>query len=218
MVTRAHSRSAGIVALVTAALLTASMVLFQGGPPASNPSSLLNWFAAESWYVQGASLLWLLAMLALVAFAVGFREAMWATMFDRSWITVLFVQGAAVFATVAVVATAVTWAVTTQAAAGTIEPQLAATVWGVAQTLLLFATWGLTAPLLVISLALWRHSGLGRVAACTAVLVAAALVVPATWAVGLFAFAGWMAFVGMTLLVPAPKQIRQPAVEPSDIS
>lgn len=218
MVTRAHSRSAGILALITAALLTASLVLFQGGPPTSNPPGLLNWFAAESTSIQAAAILWLLAMLALVAFAVGFREAMWATMFDRSWITVLFIQGAAVFATVAVVATAVGWALATQAAAGTIDVELASAVWAVARTLLLFATWGLVAPLLVVSMALWRHSTLGRVGALAAVLVAGALLVPITWAGGLFAFAAWMAFVGATLLVPGSAHVSAPAQASSEIS
>lgn len=207
MVTTAHSRSAGLLALVTAGLLTTSLVLFEGGPPASNPGGLLRWFAAESTAVQAAAILWLLAMLTLVAFAVGFREAMWVTMFDRSWITVLFVQGAAVFATVAVVATGVGWALASEAHAGTIDVELATVVWAVARALLRFATWGLTAPLLVVSLALWRHSTMGRVAALSAVLVAAALLVPVTWAGALFAFAAWMAMVGATLLVPGHRSV-----------
>lgn len=218
MVTRAHSRSAGILALLTGGLLTASLVLFQGGPPASNPAGLVNWFAAESTLVQASALLWLLAMLSLVAFAVGFREAMWATMFDRSWITVLFIQGAAVFATVAVVATSITWALAAQASAGTIDAQLASAVWGVARTLLLFATWGLVAPLLVVSLALWRHSTMGRVAALSAVVVAAALLVPVTWAGALFAFAAWTGFVGATLLVPTNGAVPVTARSTSDVT
>lgn len=218
MVTRAHSRSAGILALVTAALLTGSLVLFQGGPPSANPAGLLNWFAAESISVQAAAILWLLAMLTLVAFAVGFREAMWATMFDRSWITVLFIQGAAVFATVAVVATAIGWALAAQADAGTIAPDLASSVWEVASTLLLFATWGLTPPLLIVSLALWRHSTMGRVGALSSLLVAAALLVPWTWSVGLFGFAAWIAFVGATLLVPMPRSVPRTADSTSDVS
>lgn len=218
MCTRSHTRAAGIVAMITAAFLTASLVLFQGGPPSSHPNGVLNWFGAESTSVQAAAILWLLAMLGLIAFAVGFREAMWATMFDRSWVTVLFIQGAGVFAMVAVVATAVAWALAGQASAGTIEAPLASTIWAVARTLLHFATWGLTAPLLVVSLALYRHSTLGQVAAFSSVLIAAALLVPFTWTVGLFSFAGWMGLVGLLLVLPTDEHSHHLTVSTADIT
>lgn len=206
MVTRRDLGMAGLAAILTAGLVTASLVLFGGGPPSPHPNAVLDWYADHALRVQVSALLWLLGMLMLVAFAIGFREAMWATVADRSWITVLFVQGAGVFATVAVVSSAVAWALASQAAAGNIGAELATTVWGVERTMLRFATWGLTAPMLVVSLALYRHSTLGQLCALAAVLVSVGLLVPLTWAPALYAFAAWLALTGATLLVPSVRR------------
>lgn len=211
MVTGRDLRVAGVAALLTGGLLAASLALFQGGPPSSHPNAVLAWNAANATVVKISAVTWLLAMLGLVGFAIGFREAMWATVLDRSWMTVLFVQGAGIFATVAVVSAAVGWALADQAGAGVIDADLAGTVWSLETALLRFATWGLTAPLIVVGAALARHSTLGQICAVAAVLVAAALLVPLTWGVGLFAFAAWLGLAGVTLLVPRPIRVDEPA-------
>ena len=212
MVTRSDLRVAGLAALLTAALLTASLLLFQGGPPSSHPNAVLSWHAANAGALKLGAVVWLLAMLGLVGFAIGFREGMWATVLDRSWMTVLFVQGAGIFATVAVVSAAVGWALADQASAGTLTAEMAGMVWSVELALLRFATWGLTAPLIVTGAALARHSLLGQVGAVASVMVAVALLVPLTWYVALYAFAGWLAFAGVTLLVPRQNRVREPAL------
>lgn len=211
MVTRSDLRVAGVAALLTGGLLTVSLVLFRGGPPSSHPNGVLTWHAANAGALKLSSVAWLLAMLALVGFAIGFREGMWATVLDRSWMTVLFVQGAGIFATVAVVSAAVGWALADQAAAGTLSAEMAGMVWSVELALLRFAAWGLTAPLIVVGAALARHSTLGQVCAVAAVLVAGALLVPLTWGVGLYAFAAWLGLAGVTLLVPRPSRVNEPA-------
>lgn len=209
MVTRSDLRMAGIAAVATSGLLILSLVLFQGGPPSGHPNGVLAWYGREAPLIRLSAVTWLLSMLGLVVFAVGFREAMWATVLDRSWVTVLFVQGAGVFATLAVVAAAIGWALADQAAAGTISAELAGTVWGVERTLLRFASWGLTVPMVVIGLALYRHSALGQICSLAAVIVAGALLMPFSWGVGLYAFAGWLLLAGITLLVPASGRIRE---------
>lgn len=211
MVTGSDLRMAGVAALLTGGLLAASLVLFQGGPPSSHPNAVLAWNAANAGMIKTSAVTWLLAMLCLVGFAIGFREAMWATVLDRSWMTVLFVQGAGIFATVAVVSAAVGWALADQAAAGVIDADLAGMVWSLETALLRFAAWGLTAPLIVVGVALGRHSTLGQISAVAAVVVAAALLVPLTWGVGLYAFAGWLGLAGVTLLVPRPSRVNEPA-------
>lgn len=211
MVTRSDLRTAGVAALLTGGLLAVSLAMFQGGPPSSHPNAVLAWNAENAPMLKASAVTWLLAMLGLVGFAIGFREAMWATVLDRSWMTVLFVQGAGIFATVAVVSAAVGWALADQAAAGTIDAELAGMVWSVELALLRFASWGLTAPLIVVGAALAHHSTLGQISAVAAVLVAAALLVPLTWGVGLYAFAAWLGLAGVTLLVPRPARTREPA-------
>lgn len=209
MVTRGSIRGAGVLALGTAALLAGSQVLFQGGPPSSNASSLVRWFTAHSTTVPAAAVLWLLAMLGLGIFAVAFREAMWATVLDHPWVTPLFVQGSAVCGTLAVVATAGTWALTTQASAGTIDPVQALTVWEVADALLRFATWGLAPPLVVAAIALWRHSALGHLAAIAGLLLAAALLAPMDRTLVLFGFSAWLGLVGAALLIPTQPGVHE---------
>ena len=69
-------------------------------------------------------------------------------------------------------------------------------------TLWRFATWGLTVPLLVVGLVLHRYSTLGQFGAVTSVMVAAALLFPATWAAALYAFAAWLVLAGVTFARP----------------
>lgn len=209
MVTRSSLRLAGIAAIATAALLTASLVLFAGGPASASSNGALTWFSEHADEVRISSALWLASMLSLVVFAIGFREAMWASVLSRPWMTVIFVHGAAVFATVAVVAAAVGWALADQASANAISPELAGTVWALERTLLRFATWGMTAPLIVVGLALYSHSLLGMAATVGAFAVAATLLIPLTWSVGLFAFCGWLILAGLTLLVPGSGKVRK---------
>lgn len=200
MVTRVEQRSAGLTALATAGLLAGALALFRTGPASDHGGAVLNWHAANAVNVRISAVLWLLAMIGLVGFAVGFREALWATAIDRSWVVTLLVQGAAVFATVVVVATAVGWALTDLAVAGHVSGELAGSIWAVERALLRFASWGLTVPVLLVGIALYRHSVLGQIGAVGGVFVVAALLIPLTWGVGLYVFAGWLAFAGLTLL------------------
>ena len=202
MFSRYQLRATGIIALVTGALLLASLLLFQGGPTSGRPNAVLSWFTRHATEVRIGSVLWLLAMIGLVAFAIAFRESMWLTVVDRSWVTVLFVQGAAVFATVVVVAAALGWALADGTESGTFGAELAGAIWGIERMLLRFASWGLTVPLVVVGLALTRHSLLGKISAAAAVVVAVTLLVPFTWGPALYAFAAWLALAGTTLLMP----------------
>jgi hypothetical protein len=214
MGTRMQLRVAGVLALLTAAFLGGALVAAGGGPPSTHPNGILSWHAGNATQVQLGAVLWLLAMLGLVAFAVAFREAMWASVADRSWATVLFLQGASVFATIAVVSAAMAWSLAHQAGAGTIEADLAATVWSLEQALLRFATWGFTVPLGVVALALFRHSVLGQVCAVAAAVIAAALLVPLTWSAALYAFPAWLLLAAITLLLPwSPAHASVPASE-----
>jgi hypothetical protein len=214
MVTRADMRSAGVLGLATAGLLGASLAFGQGGPPADHPNAVLAWLADQAVAIRVSALLWLLAMLGLVVFAVRIREALWTTTFDRSWLTVLFVQGAGVFATIAVVAAAITWGLADQAAAGAVNAELAGTVWALQQILLRFATWGFTVPLVVVGAALYRYSVMGQVCAAAAILVAIALLIPLTWHAALYAFCVWLALAGLTLLVGSRPKARHPQLVP----
>jgi hypothetical protein len=210
MGTQGELRTAGLAALLTAALLSAALFLVGGGPPSEHGSAVLTWHAENVTAVKVGSLLWLLAMLGLVVFGVSFREAVWASVADRSWTTILFVQGATVFATVAVASAAIGWSLAHQAAAGSIAAELAGTVWALEQTLLRFASWGFTVPLAVAGVAMYRHSLLGQLCAVAAVLVAAALLVPLTWSVALHAFPAWLLLAATTLLVPTFTRARTP--------
>jgi hypothetical protein len=211
---RADMRSAGVLGLATAGLLGASLAFGQGGPPADHPNAVLAWLADQAVAIRVSALLWLLAMLGLVVFAVRIREALWTTTFDRSWLTVLFVQGAGVFATIAVVAAAITWGLADQAAAGAVNAELASTVWALQQILLRFATWGFTVPLVVVGAALYRYSVMGQVCAAAAILVAIALLIPLTWHAALYAFCVWLALAGLTLLIGSRPKARHPQLVP----
>lgn len=211
MGTRNDVRTTGVLGLITAALLAGSLVLYRGGPPSGNPAGLVRWLTAEATAVRGAAVLWLLAMLTLGLFAVSFRESMWAAVLDHPWVTLLFVQGAAVCATVAVVSTAVVWGMADQASNGTLDAAQAATHLEFAEALLLFATWGLAAPLVVIALALWRHSAIGQVAAGSGIALAVVVLLPVDRTPVLFAFAAWTALVGITLVLQSQPQTSEPS-------
>lgn len=202
MVTRTEQRLAGVAAGVTAGSLVAGLVLFGGGPPNHHDGVVLTWFRANAGTVRASALVWLGAAIAMVVFAVAVREAIWATIIDRNWAAMLFVQGAVGFAAVSVVAAALLWTLGDQAAAGAIPQDVAGTLWAVDRTLWRFATWGLTVPLLVVGLVLHRYSTLGQFGAVTSVMVAAALLVPTTWAPALYAFAGWLLLAGITFAGP----------------
>src|SRR5690606_5839783 len=121
----------------------------------------------------------------------------------RSWMTVLFLQGASVFATVAVVSGALGWTLADQAAAGALGAELGGTLWRLELALLQFATWGFTVPLAVAGLVLYRHSLAGQLAALAAALVAVGLLVPLTWAAAVHVVPVWLLLAGVTLVLPA---------------
>ena len=215
MVTRVEQRLAGAAAGVTAGALTAGLVLFGGGPPNRHDGVVLDWFEANAGTVRLSALVWLGAAVAMVVFAVAVREAIWATVIDRSWAAMLFVQGAVGFAAVSSVAAALLWAIADQAAAGAVSAEIAGTLWSVDRTLWRFATWGLTVPLLVVGLVLHRYSTLGQFGAVTSVMVAVALLVPATWGPALYAFAGWLLLAGVTFA--RPRLRRQEAIPAAEL-
>lgn len=202
MVRRGELRMAGAAALVTSLLLLPSLVLFPAHPPSSHPSAVLAWHAEHGMLLRVGAVLWLGAMLSLVVFAITFREAMWTSVLDRSWTTVLFLEGAGIFAVVAVVAAALGWAITDQAQAGAMSAELAGAVWRVQRALLRFAGWGLAVPLVVVGTALHRHSLLGQICAVGAFVVAGGLLVPLSQDAALYALCAWLALAGLTLLVP----------------
>ena len=207
MGTSAELRKAGIAALATAVLLAANLALLRTGPPASHPNAVLAWFTDNAALVQAGAVAWLLAMLALVVFAVSLHDALWASVADRSWTTVLFLHGAGVFATVAVAGAAISWALAGLATDGAIGAETAGTLYALDQALLRFATWGMSVPLLVVAIALYRHSLLGQLCAVAAVLLVGALLVPLTWAVALHTLPAWLLLVAITLLVPARREV-----------
>lgn len=209
MVTRIEQRLAAVAALCTAALLATGLLLFDGGPPTSHGGVIRSWFAANAVPVRLAALIWLGATIALVIFAVAVREAIWATILDRNWAAMLFVQGAVGFAAVAVVVAAVLWTLAELASAEQLPADVAAALWAVARTLLRFATWGLTVPLVVIGLVLYRYSTLGQFGTVTGLMVAVGLLVPATWAPSLYAFAAWLVLAGITFLRPMRERRRR---------
>ena len=215
MVTRVEQRLASAAAGVTASSLTAGLVLFGGGPPNRHDGVVLDWFEANAGTVRVSALVWLGAAIAMVVFAVAVREAIWATVIDRNWAAMLFVQGAVGFAAVSTVAAALLWALADQAAAGAMSAEMAGALWSVDRTLWRFATWGLTVPLLVVGLVLQRYSALGRFGAVTSVLVAGALFVPATWWSALYGFAGWLLLAGLTFA--RPRLRRQEPIPASEL-
>lgn len=213
MVTRTDQQLAGAAGFVTAGTLTAGLVLLGGGPPTSHGGAVRTYFVQHGLHVRLAALVLLAASVALVIFAVAVREAIWATVIDRNWAAMLFVQGAVGFAAVSAVAAALLWALADQAAAGTITADVAGTLWAVDRTLWRFATWGLTVPLLIVGLVLHRYSTLGQFGAVTSVMVAVGLLVPATWAPSLYAFAGWLVLAGVVFARPLHPTRRVPHPE-----
>lgn len=210
--TRRDERVAGITALATAVLLAVSLVLLGAGPASRHPNAVLAWSQQHALGIRMGSLVWLVAMLALVTFAVRLRDALLMLTADRWWAAALFLQGAAVFATTAVVASATGWATAELAASPYAEADNVATLWVLHRTLLRFATWGLIPPLLTSGVALIRHSILGQVAAVGGAIVAVALLAPLTWLVGLPAFVVWLAITGVALVRPGRRRSadRQP--------
>lgn len=213
MVTRTEQRLAGVAACVTAGALTGGLLLLDGGPPTPHGGAVRTYFAQHGLQVRLAALVLLAATVALVIFAVAVREAIWATIIDRNWAAMLFVQGAVGFAAVSAVAAALLWALADQAGAGTITADVAGTLWAVDRTLWRFATWGLTVPLLIVGLVLHRYSTLGQFSAVTGVMVAVGLLVPATWAPSLYAFAGWLLLAGVVFARPFHRTRRVPHPE-----
>lgn len=206
--TRRDERLAGVIALLTGLLLSASLVLRGSGPSSAQPEAVLGWYARNAEIVRAGSLVWLAAMLGFVVFAVLLRDALLALTAGRWWAGVLFVQGAAVFATVVVIAAATGWATTALATGPDPHPETVAALWTLNGTLLRFATWGLAVPLVTVGLTLARHSTMGKVTAVVGLAVAVTLLVPATWAYGLPAFAGWVLLTSLTLLVPRNQATR----------
>ncbi len=202
MVTRTEQRLAGLAAVVTASALTAGLVLLDGGPPNDHGGAIRTYFAENATTLRASSLVLLGATVSMVIFAVAVREAIWATVIDRNWAAMLFVQGAVGFAAISAVAAALLWALADQSAAGAISSDLAANLWAVDRTLWRFATWGLTVPLIVVGLVLHRYSTLGQFGAVTSVMVAIGLLVPATWAPSLYAFSAWLVLAGVTFARP----------------
>lgn len=201
--TRRDERLAGVIALLTCWLLAASLMLHGRGPASADPEAVLAWYAGNSVMVRVGSFFWLAAMLGLVAFAVLLRDALLSLTADRWWAGVMFVQGAAVFATVAVVAAATAWATGVLAVAPDPQADTVAAVWTLHHTLLRFATLGLIVPLLTVGLTLSRHSLLGRTAAALGIVIAVLLLLPMTWRWGMPAFVVWLLLTSLALLTPA---------------
>lgn len=197
MVTRRDAWIASALALASAALMGGSLLVRGGGPPSTTPARLATWLSQHGLQLGIGSALWVAGVLAFVAFAIAAREALWASVLHRPLLVVLFVEGAAVYATIAVIDAAVTWSAVSVARNGTLE--VAAGVWAISSTLHTVAAWGLTVPLVIIGMALFGHSKLG--AACTVLggILAVGLVIPisAPWA--LAGVAGWLALVAITL-------------------
>lgn len=213
MVTRTDQQLAGAAGFVTAGTLTAGLVLLGGGPATSHGGAVRTYFVQHGLQVRLAALALLAACVALVIFAVAVREAIWATIIDRNWAAMLFVQGAMGFAAVSAVAAAILWALADQTAAGTLTAEVTGDLWTVDRTLWRFATWGLTVPLLIVGLVLHPYSTLGQFSAVTSVMVAAGLLVPTTWAPSLYAFAGWLVLAGIVFARPFYRTRRAPHPE-----
>lgn len=202
MVTRTHQRMAAFAAAATAAPLTLGLALFGDGPPSGASGATRSYFVEHATTTRITALLWLVAAMAMVVFAVAVREAIWAVIIDRAWAAMLFVQGAVGFAAVSVVAAALLWALADQAAAGALSADVAGTLWAVDRTLWRFATWGLVVPLVVVGLVLSRYSRLGQVVGAASMVLAVGLLLPATWASSLYGFAAWLVLAGLTFARP----------------
>ena len=215
MGTRVDLRTAGRVAFLTAGLLTTSLVLFAGGPPSTHPQAVLPWFTEHAGAVKLSAALGLIAMVGLVAFAIAFREAMWVFVADRTWTTLVVLQSAAVLGTVALVAAGIVWSLADQASAGAVTPELAGSLWALGRILFRVSTWGLAVPLAMASFALYQHSSMGQVAGVASALVILALFFPGAGAVGVYAFCGWLAVVGVALVLsPKAEQPLVPVAHP----
>ena len=212
MGTRGDLRKAGVAALIPPVFLTTTLVLCRGRPGASHSHAVLAWHIEHTTATKIGMITWMLAMLGLVVFAVRFRDALWTSVADRSWMTVLFLQGVSVFATLAVACAAIGWVLADQAAAGTIGAELAGSIWAIERALLRFATWGFTVPLAVAGFVLARHSVLGLLCAVMAVFIVIALLVPLTWGVAVHVVPAWLVLVGITLFVPASGRVTEAAL------
>lgn len=206
MVGRSNLRFAGITALMTSALLTAHLVVYAGGPAVDHPATVMAWHADNLLRARVSTILWLAAMLSIVVFAIAFREAMWASIIHRGWVSQAFVQGAGVFAMVAIVWAALVWALASGAASGALDASQVGLLWAMQDAVLLFAMWGLVAPLLLVGFTLAYHSFAGQVCMLLAVVVSGMLVIPVTWAFAMYAVAGWMALTGLVLTIPVMRR------------
>lgn len=218
MVARSDLRFAGLAALVTAALLAAHAISYAGGPQTERASTVLAWHVNHQTEARVAAILWLIAMLSFVVFAIAFREAMWASIIDRHWISTGFVQGAGVFATIAVIWAAMSWALAIAAGSGDFEATEIALLWTVAAAFKQFAMYGLVAPLLLVGVTLLRHSVAGRVLAVAALGISVTLIAPPYSGWALPALAGWLAATGLVLVVPTMASLKASKVhrEPAD--
>lgn len=211
MVARSDLRFAGLTAMVTAALLVAHLSVYGVGPATDHPGTVLTWHAEHLTQARVASILWLAAMLSIVVFAIAFREAMWTSIIHRGWVSQAFVQGAGVFAMVAVVWAALGWALTGGAAAGTLDAPQVALLWAIQDAVLLFAMWGLVVPLLLVGFTIAHHSFAGQVCAMLAIVVSVMLVLPLMAPFAMYGLAGWMAITGLVLtLSTMRRESRQP--------
>ena len=214
VVARSNLRFAGLTALLTSALLMAHLTVYAGGPANDHPGAVLTWHADNLARARLSAILWLAAMLAIVVFAIAFREAMWTSIINRGWVSQAFVQGAGVFAMVAVVWAALVWAVADGAASGALDASQVGLLWAVQDAVLLFAMWGLVAPVLLVGFTMAHHSFAGQVCALLAVVVSAALVGAGTWEFAMYAVTGWMAITGLVLTLPAVRrEARTPVVD-----
>lgn len=194
----------GLTAVLTAGGVAGALAVTRGGPCVSHGPGVLSWFEANLLQARAGVLLWLGAMVALVAFATRFRETLWRSHADRGWLILLFVQGAVVFAATATCAGAGVWMLADQAAAGSIDAPLAGALWGFTSSLLRFASLWLFVPIAVVSVVLYQHSTMGQVTAVAGTLVAVGLLTPLSWQLSMGAFVVWLGLVATTLFVPSP--------------
>jgi hypothetical protein len=200
MTTHLPLRVTGALALATAALLTGALALMKVVPVAAR-SDLVSWYALHAARIEAGAALWLFAMLGMVVFAVAFRDVMWLAVADRTWVTVLLLQGVGLFALLGTTSAAIGWTLATQAGVGGLNQDVAAVLWSLEHGLLRFAAVTCALPLAALALSLHRHSVVGQAAAGTAALTAGGLFLPATWAFALCAVPGCLLMVGLALLI-----------------
>jgi hypothetical protein len=216
VVARSDLRFAGLTAMLTSALLVAHLSVYGGGPATDHSGTVLTWHAEHLVEARVASILWLAAMLSMVVFAIAFREAMWTSIIHRGWVSQAFVQGAGVFAMVAVVWAALGWALAGGAAAGTLDASQIGLLWAMQDAVLLFAMWGLVVPLLLVGFTMAHHSFAGQVCMLLAVAVSAMLVIPLMAPFAMYAVAGWIALTGLVLTLPAMRREARTSVVDHD--